>query len=180
MIHVICFAGGTCGDLITALIDPTGIEVKGSRIWLSEDRCRLKKPHLFPDRESKNLYLEQMTLIYKSLPSHDFDYHKGQKFIGITVEDFGTAHQAATRFKNLHRPHVWQEMQNLCGAKTVEDYAQILIDFSRLIKSHAHLVIGLEDIVSGRAIEVLSNLGIVTDNRAKSLYQHWLSAQTEG
>lgn len=174
MIEIICYAGGTCGDLVTALIDSQGAYFRGKSVMFDLDRMRLKKPHTFDNDLERDQYLETMSARYRSIPSHDLDYHirQGHEFTGIVVSDWPVALWAATRFKELHRPHAWQEMITACGATTVEDYAQIIIDFSKRIVRHTDKIITLESI---RAGTVLQNQLLPTVS--KNFYQNWQDLQ---
>ena len=75
MIEIICYAGGTCGDLITALIDSKGAYFRNKAVMFEQERLRFKKPHTFVDDKERDQYLAEMTLKYKSVPSHDLQYH---------------------------------------------------------------------------------------------------------
>jgi hypothetical protein len=179
-LKIICYTGGTCGDLITAIIDYRDVELKNKTVIHSKQRQRLKKPHTFNSDKEKDSYLMKISQQYKSIPSHDLDYHVKRKhnFISITVEDFDTALWAAKRFKKLHRPHVWQEMQRACGATTVEDYAQILIHYSNMVKTHTDRIITLESIRGGTVLANLENILQCKFNRAQqNVYRNWLTEQ---
>jgi hypothetical protein len=177
MIKIICYTGGTCGDLLAALIDPTGCKFNNQTVVHTPDRIKLKKPHLFTSNNEKDQYLVDVSEHYKSTPSHDLNYHIDRKhsFIGITVQDKKIANWAAKRFKNLHRPHVWEEMCKACGAQTIDDYSQILIDYSWLVSQYTDTLIKLEDILNGNAIESLEKIGIT--NVSGNLYRNWLDMQ---
>lgn len=174
MIEIICYAGGTCGDLVTALIDSQGVYFRGQGVMFDLDRMRLKKPHTFNNDLEKDQYIDSMSTKYRSIPSHDLSYHvrSDHKFVGITVSDWEIALWAATRFKQLHRPHAWQEMITACGAATVEDYAQIIIDFSKLIAQHTDKIVTLESIREGTALQ-----NPLISNVSKNLYQNWQDLQ---
>ena len=176
-LKIVCYAGGTCGDLISALIDSTDTEFEFGSISHVLVRQRLKKPHTFASNEEKDQYIIDISTKYLSIPSHDLDYHvlRDHKFIAITVQDFAVAMWAANRFRSMHRPHVWEEMQSKCGASTVEDYAQMLIHYANMVVNHTGNIVKLEDILAGQAINSLEKLGI--DNLDKNLYQHWLDLQ---
>lgn len=179
-LKIVCYAGGTCGDLITAMIDHRDATFKFNAIMHDKQRQRLKKPLTFVNDEEKDAYMQQISEQYKSIPSHDLDYHVKRKheFISITVEDPKIALWAANRFKQLHRPHVWQEMQQACGATTVKDYAEILIQYSNMVKQHTDKVITLESIRQGRAVEELELiLPIQIDQPRQNLYRNWLLLQ---
>ena len=176
-LKIVCYTGGTCGDLLSALIDPTDVELEFGAISHVMERQRLKKPHAFANHEEKDQYIVTIAEQYLSIPSHDLDYHilRAHKFIAITVQDFDVAMWAAIRFRSMHRPLVWQEMQTKCGASTIEDYAQMLIHYSNMVVTHTVDVVKLEDILAGQAIESLTKLGINSPH--KNFYQDWLNLQ---
>ena len=93
------------------------------------------------------------------------------------MQDSEIAMWAARRFRALHRPHVWQEMQTKCGAATIEEYAQMMIDYSNMIVNHTTDIVKLEDIRNGQAIQALAKLGI--NSTHKNLYQNWLDLQNQ-
>jgi hypothetical protein len=176
-LKIVCYAGGTCGDLISAMIDSTHARFQNTTVIHSTERQRLKKPHTFSNDEEKDQYINNISTQYLSIPSHDLDYHvrRSHGFISITVQDFNVAMWAARRFRGLHRPHVWQEMQTACGASSTEDYAQLLIDYSNMVVNHTMDVVKLEDIRNGHALDALSKLGI--NSQHKNLYHNWLDLQ---
>jgi len=183
MIEIVCYMGGTCGDLISAIIDCRDTQFDRSRMIHTEIRQRLKKPHLFSTDKDKDDYLKQVEADtdYRSISSHDLTYHinSGHSFIGITCDDFKIALKAACRFKNFHRPHVWDEMQSACGASTVADYAQMMLDFSNLVREHTSKTVKLESIMSGNVLPELNNiLSIPVDKRGSDVYQNWLVIQS--
>jgi hypothetical protein len=178
MIEIICYAGGSCGDLITALIDSQGAYLRDKSVAFDPERLRFKKPHTFADDVERDQYLTNVSTKYRSIPSHDMDYHVRRKhsIIGITVQDQDTALWAAERFKRLHRPHVWLEMQTACGANSIEDYAQIMIDFSKLLQQHTDRTVALESIRAGTVLEQLSQLTTLRP-ASKNFYTNWLDLQ---
>ena len=183
MIEIVCYMGGTCGDLIAALIDSKKVRFNIPFRTVLHDplRCKLKKPHLFADDVEKDQYIDNIETHYKSIPSHDIEYHhkRQHNFIGITVKDTETAMWAAERFKRAHQPHVWEEMKIACGADSVNDYAQMMIDFSNLTKQYTDRIITLESIRNGQVLdEMTNNLNINTvDQTIKNLYNNWLELQ---
>jgi hypothetical protein len=166
---IICYTGGTAGDIISRIIDPRELSV---------DRQRLKKPYLFSSSEEKDQYIKNS--IWDSLPSHDFDYHRAQhhKILGIQCRDMQSAMWAATRFKNIHRPHVWEEMSRACGATNIEQYAQMIIDFGNMIANYTNNVLYLDRIISGYAIADLLDLDVSVTVTGKDLYMSWLINET--
>ncbi len=127
----------------------------------------------------KNQYLQTVAQQYKSISSHDLDYHiqKQHKFVTIEILNWDTAVWAANRFKQLHRPHVWEEMQKACGASTVESYAQAIMDSAQLSKRYADFAVTLESIRHGTVDKDLKLHGFEVSQSAKELYQSWLNAQ---
>lgn len=124
-------------------------------------------------------YLDDISLMYSSIPSHDTEFHKHRHdFLTITVEDFNVALWAAERFQNCHRPHVWEEMSRACGAHTVEHYAQTMIDYSNMIVNFTNKSIKLESIISGHAVEQLETmLQHPISAQGRSFYHDWLIMQ---
>lgn len=179
-INIVCYTGGTCGDLISALLDTQGavLNADTGTVMMPDYRIRLKKPHLFDTVESKNQYLQSVPSD-TCVSSHDLNYHVQQhhNFISITVQDEQIALWAARRFRQLHRPHVWQEMQQRCGATTVEQYAQTLIDYSSMVANLTDKIVTLESIVAGHAAKIENSVGIKLSNNAKTFYQNWLRSQ---
>ena len=155
MTEIICYTGGTCGDMIAALIDPLDIVFCNGAVLHVSERTRLKKPHTFANDDEKDQYLAEVD--YLAIPSHDLNYHvtRNHSFISTIVTDMKTALWAATRFKQLHRPHVWEEMSRVCGAGTVKDYAQMLIDYSNMVQHLTNRTISVKDIRDGLAVEKL-------------------------
>ena len=161
---IVCFVGGTAGDIVTQILDPRE---------LSAERQRLKKPHLFSNDIEKDLFVKATD--YNSIPSHDYDYHarNNHAILGIVCKEMSNAMWAADRFKKLHRPHVWKEMTAFCGVDTVEAYAQAILDFGNMLSAYTDNLLYLDDIVNGRAVENLHQLGYTTPGQNK--YKEWLS-----
>lgn len=180
MFDIVCYLGGTGGDLIVAMIDSTGVTIENSTVQISRERQGLKKSWQFQNDNDRNLYVEQMRTQYKSIPSHDPEYHlrNKQSFIAVVVNRKSTAEWAANRFKNLHRPHVWQEMQSVNNADSIEKYTQDILDWSSWIKQHTEKTISLEDILNGCACEALSSI-ITIESAGVNLYNQWLQVQNE-
>lgn len=182
LLNIVCYTGGTCGDLVTAVIDPKDATLnhKLKTVIHHAQRSKLKKPHLFSSIEEKVSYISEVKPQYQSIPSHDLDFHSSHQhnFISITVEDPSIALWAAERFKNCHRPYVWEEMQKFCGATSVKDYADILIHYSNMVKSHTTKLIRLEDIVLGKLISVVEDIiDMPVSKASKIFYQSWLEIQ---
>ena len=169
--------GGTCGDLLTALIDPKDAVLDNTKVILPADRQRFKKPHTFNSDREKTQYLKNISKQYNSIPSHNIEFHlkKKHQFVGITVEKFNTALWAAKRFKNMHQIHVWKEMQQACGGSTTKEYAQMIMSYSYMILQNTQKTVSLESILEGYAIEELKPF--VPDIAGEEFYHTWLKAQ---
>jgi hypothetical protein len=180
MIHIVCYTGGTCGDLVSAMIDARDAEIRESgAVFHAADRTRLKKPHLFVSDQEKDQYLESV-IGYLSISSHDTDYHmrRGHAFVSVGIQRLDTAIWAAQRFRDLHRPQVWQEMTARCGAETLEQYAQIMMDYSSMVANHTRDVVKLESIVQGTAVTELQDiLGRPLQPDSVEFYHNWLRKQ---
>lgn len=180
MFDIVCYLGGTAGDLVTAMIDPGHAVLSNGAVMMNHERLRLKKSWQFATDHDRNCYVDAMKQHYKSIPSHDADYHirANQPFIAMVVSDRPTAKWAAQRFKNLHSAQVWQRMQNVNNAETVDSYAQDMLDWSSWIKSYTNRTVNLEDVLDGRACEAVSAI-ISIDPVGETLYQQWLNFQNE-
>lgn len=176
----VVYMGGTCGDVVTALVDWSDSEINhdlGTMV-LNKHRQRLKKPNDFSSNQEKDIYVNEITQKYISIPSHDIEYHVNQhhEFIGIACDDSDLAHWAARRFKQAHRPHVWQEVEKAAAISSVEQYAELILNYSAMIKQRTNKIIMLEDIVSGQAMLELSALVPDVDIMInEKQYQKWLS-----
>ena len=179
-LNIVCYTGGTCGDLIAAMIDCRDSIIKNNSVVHHSYRQRLKKPHSFSDNLEKDNYIHEISTQYNSIPSHDLDYHisRNHHFISITVGDLDTAAWAAMRFKQLHRLHVWEEMQRACGANSIEEYTKILIYYSNMVKTCTDRIISLESILNGDAVEELEIIiGCNLSVSSKKFYYTWLQSQ---
>lgn len=174
--------GGTCGDLITAMIDPTGagFDLALRKMTLPPERMRLKRPQDFPDDQAKDAYLESVAGIYASVPSHDIDYHvqRQHRFLGITVQDPAQALWAAQRFREVHSDRVWHTVSQGWNIHTVEQYAQLMTDHGTMLQHKTMHIIGLEDITAGRAVPILERIiGRKLDKGSVSCYHNWQAMQ---
>jgi hypothetical protein len=180
MFDIVCYLGGTCGDLVVAMIDTSNAVVENGAVKIDMERQRLKKSWQFQSDQDRNLYVESMQCQYRSIPSHDPDYHlrNNQSFIAVVVKEKSTAKWAAQRFKDLHKTHIWQEMQSVNNANSIEKYAQDMLDWSSWIKQHTVQTISVEDIINGRAHDALSSI-IAIDAKGINFYSQWLQVQNE-
>jgi hypothetical protein len=161
---IVCFVGGTAGDIVTQILDPSDLTLQ---------RQRLKKPMEFENDSLKDHFIS--TSKYKSLPSHDFEYHckNKHKILGVVCRYQSNALWAADRFKKLHRPHVWKSMTAFCGADSVDAYAQVILEFGKMLASYTNNVLYLDDIINGHVINRIQDLGYRTPG--EQAYSKWLT-----
>jgi len=66
-LKIVCYTGGTCGDLITAMIDDRDSTFYFKAVMHDKQRQRLKKPLSFANDEEKDDYLQQISEQYNSI-----------------------------------------------------------------------------------------------------------------
>lgn len=180
MFDIVCYLGGTCGDLVVAMLDSKDCNLNHDAVVCNPERQRLKKSWQFATDLERNQYLSTIQQHYRSIPSHDTEYHlrNSHQFIAVVVQQMTTALWASQRFRKLHSDKVWQQMVEVNQANTVEKYAQDILDWSSWIQSRCERVIALEDILGGRAesrlYSIINNTTIDND-----FYHQWLKAQNE-
>lgn len=178
----VVYMGGACGDLVCALIDlrDATFDVAAKKMVLPLDRQRLKKPHTFADDSDRDLYLEQIAHSYRSVPSHDLEYHvrRGHAIIGITVQDRDTALWAARRFRDSHRPGVWKEVAQGWNINSIDQYAQLLLDHSTRLGQCTDRLLMLEHIRSGTVVPYIERMiGRDLGRDAVNCYRNWQHIQ---
>jgi hypothetical protein len=176
---IVCFAGGTSGDLVVAMIDSLdcGYEINDHRIKLTKDRSGMKKPWMFKNADEKRNYITDTFEIYDSLPSHDIDFHIGEKsenVIGITCFDKVLRDKSASRFKNLHTSEVWDYLTKATNTKTLDQYSNDILEVSKKLKNN-FLTIDLSQIVGGNLPDLLHQMGFDITVKSGSLYEYWLT-----
>lgn len=180
MFEIVCYLGGTCGDLVVSMLDSRTSSIKSGAVTSDVQRQRLKKSWQFENDEQRDIYLSQIRVQYKSIPSHDADYHirNHHSFIAIVVANRSTAIWASNRFKALHSSQVWEQMVATNGANSIEKYAQDMLDWGTWIQSYTNRIIKLEDILEGRADTKISSI-IETQDIDVNFYNQWLQIQNE-
>ena len=172
----VVYMGGCCGDLLTSILDWSGSAFNNETgtMILPRDRQGFKKPHMFGSDKSRDRYVAEAGAKYTSLPSHDIEYHvrRQHKFIGIAVRDADTAVWAATRFRECHRPQVWDEVQHIHNISSTAEYAQLIMDYSQMIQQRTNQIVWLEDIVRGTVDAQLQTWGYQVD---VAQYHAWLN-----
>lgn len=174
---VICYMGGTYGDMIAGLINE---DLKTDPLWRtakpSEDISRLKKPHNFADDSAKDEYVNSISSKYKCILSHDQDYHfnRNHDVLGIVVTSMKSALKCAKRFKTTHRPQVWKEMMDRCGAKNIEEYAEMMIHYGKMIEPQCKWIITTDEIENGQILERIESITKrPLSDQIKNAYKNW-------
>lgn len=169
--------GGTYGDMVAGLInDNLEIDCIYAVAKPSEDISRLKKPHNFTDISAKDDYISSIPSEYKCIISHDQDYHfnRNHDVLGIVVTNMQSALKCANRFKAAHRKQVWNEMMDRCGAKNIEEYAEMLIHYGKMIESRCKWIITTDEIENGKTLE---RIKLITkqplSEKTKHVYKSW-------
>ena len=168
---LIVFAGGTCGDIVCQLIDKGPMPVFEDKF-----RSKLKHPYQFNSDKEKLLYIEEANKIYKTIPSHDVDFHIQHRhdFVGITVKDHQDRIWASQRFKALNQPESWDKMTKMIGENSIESYARAIDQITQRIQITKQPTIDLKDIREGRLIMQLNAMNIELISSAEKDYQQWL------
>lgn len=176
---IICFAGGTSGDLAVSVLDPRNCtyDTKNGRIKIAMDRAGMKKFWKYNDVETKIQYIKQAFAMYDSLPSHDVDFHLAnnhQEVIGITCFDENLREKSAIRFKDLHRSEVWDSLPKVCKTETVQQYSDDILQISRKLE-RAFTTIDLSEIIKGDLISRFTGLGYEIGRESVKIYNDWLA-----
>jgi hypothetical protein len=173
---IVCYMGGTCGDLVSAVIDSTGIAInENGRVILPKDRRRLKRPYDFLNDDEKDHMLNLITA--KSIASHDYIYHLKKKhaLLCIGVYDVESAKLAAARFKKLTDKNYWELASKTNNISTVDAWADLYLNYSnKLIKTERIKILDIRDIFNGKLLDKLKEMTIEVDPTADSIYKNWL------
>jgi hypothetical protein len=172
-VTIVCFLGGACGDIVTAIIDSTSatVDIDG-RIILPKDRSKLKDLNNFNNDDEKDQMIENIK--YKSISSHDYKYHfiKRHSILYIGIFDTKMAMWAATRFKRLH-PGSWTDL----NCQSIESHAIQYIEHTNMVSNNKKIkVLDIQDIISGKLIKKLKEFGFEIDELSNTLYSTWLNA----
>jgi hypothetical protein len=174
---VVCYMGGTYGDMVAGLINE---DLKTDFIWQvarpNEEVSKLKKPHTFGSDQEKDEYINSISSEYKCILSHDQDYHfkRGHNVLGIVVTTMKSALRCAKRFRAAHRAHVWKEMMDRCGAKTIEEYAEMMLHYSSAIEKQSKWIISTDEIQDGRVLERITQItGKSLTKSTQNSYKNW-------
>ena len=171
-IDIVAYTGGSCGEMVTAVIDPTGYHFNGRYLELLKyDRSKLKNREW--DFSLSNIdrdnVINELALKYKSLPSHKIDYHVLRKHDVIFIDSTepGIDEWVFNRLHDIHGKNEWLNLE-----KDKEVFFNNLQENQQVMLSIAKRVIKLRDILEGKLIDVLKTY--VSTPLNESLYYTWL------
>jgi hypothetical protein len=85
-----------------------------------------------------------------------------------------SALRCAKRFKAAHRAQVWEEMMDRCGAKTIEEYAEMMLHYSIAIEKQSKWIISTDEIEDGRVLEKITQIiGTPLSTLTQNSYKNW-------
>jgi hypothetical protein len=168
-IDIVVYVPGSCGEMITAVIDDTGYSYNGLLCNLIEyERSKLKNPEwdkILTDEDRDNV-IQELSLKYKSLTSHKFQYHVDRQHdvIFIDASEDNLIEWSNNRLYQLYGNALWinpDKQINLARAHKAHE----------LMLSSAKRIIKLRDILEGRLIDVLKQY--VSTPLNEDLYYRW-------
>lgn len=167
---IVNFAGGIAGDLVAAVIDSKDCYVtENGKTQLPFIRKTMKQRRL-NTVEEKDSFIYEISKKYKSIPSHECQYHKlkNHNTIGIGIKNQNLYKIAAERFVSLNEPNL---INKLFGINTIDEFVPILIDITKQNVEASKHVIYFDDILSGKLLE---NLQFIDSELDAEFYQKWL------
>lgn len=168
---VIYFLGGYAGDLVSSVIDSTGcVVVPSGKISMPMNR-KVFKGRWIHTNEEKEFHYNNLSKLYKSIPSSHIEYHleNNHKVITVTATEKWAFELAAERFIKFHTPNAAKEIYN---KETVEELAEYYASESNKSRNLGTPILYLEDIIHGNLIEKLEKITDLPLNR--TIYDIWL------
>jgi hypothetical protein len=167
---IVLYVPGAAGNLVCAVIDDTGCKFDGVHVEPSRDRVqfRRKAADLLSDNE-KDAYLNEMSTLYKSLPSHAYKYHveKNHPYIFVAPLNEEEIVWTTERFFKIH--------PSFRVTPAPQHYLYVR-DFVNTALPHTDKVISVSDILSGNLIDILKKY--VSTPLNEDLYFKWLESET--
>ena len=178
---IVCFAGGTSGDIVVAVMDPKNCQYdpQKARMKIAKDRAEMKIPWTFQGDEQKNNFIRKSFQKYETIPSHDVDFHIGQgakNVLGITCFDKDLRDRSAKRFKAIHTDEDWNSLLKVTKTETVDQYSDDILAISKKLDA-SFPTIDLVSIINGTLLEKLGALGYKIPDSGISLYDKWIKNQ---
>lgn len=173
-IDIVAYTGGSCGEMVTAVIDPTGYHFNGRYLELLKyDRSKLKNREW--DFSLSNIdrdnAINELALKYRSLPSHKLDYHAFRKHDVIFIDATQPGMEEWV-FNRINDIHSGKHKQWLNLEKDKESYINNFYPSQQFLLPIAKRIIKLRDILEGKLIDVLKTYVATPLNEA--LYYTWL------
>ena len=175
---IVCFAGGTSGDIVVAVMDPKNCkhDPEKARIKIPKDRAEMKMFWTFQGVEQKNNFIRKTFENYDTIPSHDVNFHISQgaeNVLGITCFDKDLRDRSAKRFKAIHTDQDWDSLLKVTKTETVDQYSDDILSISKKLNDNFP-TIDLSSIINGTLIEKLGALGYQIPDVGISLYDRWI------
>lgn len=166
---IILYTLGTCGNMVTAVIDNTGYRFDGRHYESFAERIKLRNrfyQNTMTDNDRDN-YIIEMSKKYKSLASHQYQYHidRGHSYILVMPSTEEEIQWSINRFKTIHP-------NSPMDVKTAHNYYNEFITKS---KQHTNKIITLTDIWSGNLLERLKEY--VSTPLNEEVYHQWLAKE---
>jgi hypothetical protein len=161
--------GGCCGDLVSAVIDPTLCFVIGDRVKLDNSRSLKSRAYkLISDTERINLLQESKFL---SLACHwtELILAHSIPYISVAADTFADAQWASARFHRFMKA----SGANVTATNTASDI-MIYTDYIRSGK-HAIIHLTVNEIRQGMLIDRLKT--VIATPLSTQIYNDWLNAQ---
>lgn len=166
---IILYTPGTCGNMVTAVIDNNGYNFDGKHYECFNERKKLR--NTFYQRtmtdEDRDNYIIEIAKKYKSLASHQYNYHidRGHQYILVIPSTDEEIQWSIHRFNNIH-PHI---------AMNVTNAPNYYNNFINEAKQHTNKIITLTDIWSGNLLNRLKEY--ISTPLDEEVYYQWLAKE---
>lgn len=163
--HFVVYPPGSCGNMVSAVIDSQGVIGGYRHVTFIPDKLRLLKQQ---DRDSmtdsdRDEYVKDIETKYLAVPSHSFEYHVKRKhdFIFLLPNSIETIQWSINRIKDILPDR--NEYLTLSFVNNIINCC----------KPHSSKIILVEDIVQGKLIEKLQEF--ISTPLNEKFYYDWLS-----
>jgi hypothetical protein len=172
--YIISNTSGSCGDIVSAVIDPTYIRLIPKGMIHAPFRNGLIKPNLSED-DIEKFILQASSKGFKSIeslyPKIGSTYSLNDTintYIAINVSTEAEVNWCLNKISILFPSNIFHSTEYKADSKSAEDIQTAMTN--QLLQ--VDYVINLSDILSGNLISVLSEF--VTEPLDEQLYQNWL------
>lgn len=173
-IDIILYSPGACGEMVAAVIDPAGYYFNGNFFENKNIQRNILKYDWAYQLTNTDRYklIKELSIKYKSIPSHHFNYHVSRRHDIILIDNSETniLNWTIDRIYKIHGNKPWIE----------PDKEKSLLKYKNLLETSipkANRIIKLRDILEGRLIEVLQPY--VSTSLHEDVYYSWLKQTLE-